>query len=170
MPRTHRILEKFKRHPFFRETLSKGSYGPFTKYDAMSFLYKVRVGAKDDCWDVWLAGQKGGNRYNDHYWGGHNLWMSKEQRSSHRASSRLMYAFVHDISLKDLDDPEKFFRVYHTCGNRLCVNPSHLIAVPCEKTIDYRKKKVHRISMSLTGEHRIINDEPPVLNLLKAVA
>ena len=78
-----------------------------------AFWSRVDKGAPDDCW-LWTGGRKGadGYQYGSHYNG-------ERTTGAHQFSYRLHHG----------DIPEGY-DVAHKCDVRLCVNPSHLHAVP----------------------------------------
>lgn len=81
------------------------------------FWAKVQKGDNpDDCW-LWIAGRRGGNHTPQTYdYGGFSL--HGHDTYAHRASYLLLVG--------ELAPGEE---IHHTCENKICVNPEHLLAV-----------------------------------------
>lgn len=74
--------------------------------DALGFWAKVRKGGEDECWPWTGAIVRGGYG---------SVWIDGEWMSAHRAAYRLVKG------------PLGRWRVRHTCDNRPCCNPAHLV-------------------------------------------
>jgi len=72
------------------------------------FWKKVHIGAHDDCWQ-WEAGKSRG--------GYAVFWEAGKSRPAHR----FLYGMLHGAITEGK-------KVSHSCGNKLCMNPTHLVA------------------------------------------
>lgn len=74
---------------------------------------KVQPGSADQCW-AWTGS------YGPHA----NLFGARKNHKPQMSqANRFIYAETHNIDVTDLE-------IRHTCGNRYCCNPSHMVAIP----------------------------------------
>jgi hypothetical protein len=93
----------------------------YRQYIEERFWPKVRIKGEDDCW-LWM----------NHAFGGYGkLTINPMKRTFY--THRLSYLLKHG-----LDNPVEVVR--HTCGNRLCVNPKHLIGGTHIDNMEDRRK------------------------------
>lgn len=99
------------------------------------FWEKVRKTA--DCWE-WLGGRK------PHGYGTFSIY---------HGSAVLPHRFAYEVCIGAIPDG---YEIHHRCGNRCCVNPAHLEAMPYADHVATRRKATCGRGHAMTGDNLYI--------------